>query len=135
MVAVRGQGPERRALLEVDVAAVCPRCAAGKGCGAGLGLNRSGQRQIEVRVRPGRALAAGDTVRLSLLPRSLLSAAAIVYGRPLLGAAAGALLAWWLGWGNAAAAAAALAGLGAGVGWARRRLSGCLDEFTPEVIA
>ena len=122
-----------RALVEVDVAAVCPRCASGKGCGAGLGLMKN--RQVEARVPAGASIDAGDTVRLSLAPNNVLRAAVIVYGWPLLGAAAAAALAYLAGLGDAGAAMAAVLGLGTGLGLARRRLRGCLRDFTPEVIA
>ncbi len=122
-----------RALVEVDIAAVCPRCAAGKGCGAGLSLRQN--RRVEARVPTGALVDTGDTVELALAPSNVLRAAVIVYGWPLIGAAAAAAFAYLAGLNDAGAALAAVAGLGAGLVLARRRLRGCLRDFTPEVIA
>ena len=121
-----------RALVEVDMAKACARCAAGKGCGAGLGLTKS--RRVEARVPPGADVHTGDTVRLVLAPNSMLQAAGIVYGLPLAAAAVAAALAYLAGASEAAAALAAVAGLFAGLVLAKRRLRGCLKNFTPEVI-
>ncbi len=73
------------ATVSVDAAAICARCAAGKGCGAGLltGSNRS--RLIEVQLSPGLGLNAGDEVKLDLAPANLLRAAFLAYGLPLGG--------------------------------------------------
>ncbi len=104
-----------RAIVDIEVAAACPRCAAGKGCGAGLISN--------------------DLVEIALAPDNLLRAAAIVYGLPMLGAVAAAALAYVLSLGDAAAAVAALAGLSAGFAigrWRLRRIS-CLRRFVPSV--
>lgn len=133
VIALESGADGTRALVEVDIAAVCPRCAAGKGCGAGLGLQRN--RRVEARVPSGARIGAGDTVELALAPNNVLRAAVIVYGWPLAGAAAAAALAYLAGQGDAGAALAAVAGLGAGLALARRRLRGCLRDFTPEVIA
>ena len=127
----RADGP--RALVEVDMAAVCARCAAGKGCGAGLGRTRN--RCVEARVPPGVEIRAGDSVQLALAPGTALRAAGLVYGLPLAAAACGAALAYLLGFGDPAAALAAVVGLFAGLVLARARLRGCLKHFTPEVVA
>ena len=133
VIALESGADGTRALVEVDIATVCPRCAAGKGCGAGLGLKRN--RQVEVRVPSGARIDTGDTVELALAPNNVLRAAVIVYGWPLTGAAAAAALAYLAGLNDAGAALSAVAGLGAGLVLARRRLRGCLRDFTPEVIA
>ncbi|MDJ0911649.1 MAG: SoxR reducing system RseC family protein [Woeseiaceae bacterium] len=121
------------AVVEVDMAGACPRCAAGKGCGAGLSLARN--RRVEARVPPGARIHTGDAVELTMAPNNVLRAAGIVYGLPLAAAAAGAALAYLLDLGDPAAALAAVAGLGVGLFLAKRRLRGCLKDFTPEVVA
>ena len=136
IVSITDRGGDVRAVIEVDVAAACPRCAAGKGCGAGiLGAGR-GIRQVEVVIDPGSHLSEGDQVQLTLAPDSILRASVIVYGVPLLGAVAGAAAAYGLSLGDLGAAIATLAGLGAGLMFSRRHLnrSDCLREFTPTVV-
>lgn len=124
-----------RAAIEVDAAVVCPRCAAGRGCGAGiLGAGRATKR-VEVLVDPGLRLRKGDKVGLQLAPESILRASVFVYGIPLLGAVAAAAVAYGLSLGELGSAFAAIAGLGAGLAVSRRRLrrADCLREFTPTV--
>ena len=133
VVALESGADGRRALVEVDMASACARCAAGKGCGAGLSLTRN--RRVEARVPPGAEIHAGDTVELTLAPNNVLRAAGIVYGLPLAAAASGAALAYLVGYGDPAAALAAVAGLAVGLVLAKRRLRGCLKDFTPEVVA
>ena len=126
-----------RAVIEVDAAMSCPRCAAGRGCGAGiLGAGR-GSRRVEVVLEPEMQLGEGDRVQLSLAAQSVLRAAVIVYGTPMLGALASAAAAYGLSLGDAGAAVAALAGLGAGVLYGRWRLkrTECLREFVPTVTS
>ncbi len=123
-----------RAVVEVDAAAACPRCAAGKGCGAGL-LQSGGRRQIEVDVPDGITPHVDAEVEVSLAPRNLLQAAATVYGFPLTGGLAGAAFAYALALGDAAAAVATLLGLGLGLVVSRWRLrqGPCLRSFTPTI--
>jgi sigma-E factor negative regulatory protein RseC len=71
------------ATVSVEVAAACPRCAAGRGCGAGL-LQKGRARLIEVKLAEGLRLETGDRVRLELAPEHLLRAAWLAYGLPLL---------------------------------------------------
>ena len=122
-----------RAIVAVEAAAVCARCAAGRGCGAGIFAARQGLRRLEVAVAAGSPLAAGDVVNIDLAPGNVLRAALLVYGLPLAAAAACAALAYALALGDAAAAATALAGLAAGVLASGRRLRDetCLARFTP----
>ena len=124
-----------RAVVAVEVAAACPRCAAGKGCGAGLLTGNGGERQIEASVRDGLSLATDDIVEIALAPDNLLHAAIIVYGLPMLGAAIGAVIAFGLSLGDAAAAIAALLGLGCGLAISRWRLQqeSCLSRFVPTI--
>ncbi len=133
VIALEAGAAGRRALVEVDIAAICPRCAAGKGCGAGLGMLRS--RRVEALVPAGADIDAGDVVNITLAPNNVLRAAVIVYGWPLAAAAAAAALAYLAALGDAGAAVAAISGLGAGIWLAKRRLRGCLRDFTPQVIA
>jgi positive regulator of sigma E activity len=123
-----------RAVVEVDVAAACPRCAAGKGCGAGL-LQPGGRRQIEVMVPDGVHPRVNDRVEVSLAPRNLLQAAVTVYGFPLTGGLAGAAFAYAFVLGDTAAAVAALLGVAAGFAAGRWRLrqGACLGRFTPTI--
>ena len=125
-----------RAIVSVDAAAVCPRCAAGKGCGAGIFGASASMRRIEVSLPPEFDVSEGDTVSLSLGSRKLLQAAIIVYGWPLLGAIAGASLAYLGDLDDAGAAASALAGLAVGVTLARIRLGhkDCMSRFSPTAI-
>jgi sigma-E factor negative regulatory protein RseC len=125
-----------RAVVEVKVAASCPRCAAGKGCGAGIFTASGGSAQpVEASVRAGLSLSEGDVVELTLAPDNLLRAAFIVYGLPMLGAIAGAGLAYGFSFRDAAAAIAALIGMAAGLMVSRWRVrqTSCLRKFVPVV--
>ncbi len=122
-----------RAIVAVEAAAVCSRCAAGHGCGAGVFTIRQGVRHLEVMLPDGGDLAEGDVVNIELAPGNVLRAALLVYGLPLAGAASAAALAYGFALGDAGAAAAALGGLAAGatVGRHRVRHDSCLARFTP----
>ncbi len=136
IISIAGHDPERRALVEVDAAAACSRCAEGRGCGAGLGSGKPSTRRVEATIPPGANVSPGDDVVIDLAPQSVLAAATIVYGWPLAGAVVGAGFAYLGAYGDKAAAFAALGGLVAGGLLVRRRLSrtACLREFTPRVI-
>ena len=123
-------------MVDVDALAICPRCAEGKGCGAGLFGSSPAERRVEALVSPGSSISIGDTVSLSLGSRNLLRAAIIVYGWPLLGAAAAALLAEVSGRGDVGAALVALVGLAVGAIIVRFRLGhrDCLTRFVPTVV-
>ncbi|MDH3532210.1 MAG: SoxR reducing system RseC family protein [Gammaproteobacteria bacterium] len=123
------------AVVSIDVAAVCPRCAAGKGCGAGIAGSAGHPRQVEALVPPGLDIREGDLVEVTLAPNRLLRAALIVYGLPLAGAVAAATLAYALALGDVAAAVAALAGVLAGLQIGRWRLGrdSCLSRFVPTI--
>lgn len=125
----------RRAIVVVDVAEACPRCAAGKGCGAGLLSGVGREREVDALVRQGDSLQEGDTVEIALAPNNVLRAAAIVYGLPMLGALIATGIAYRLALGDIEAAIAALAGLGIGLSFGRWRLRKalCLNQFTPIV--
>ncbi len=133
VVSVSSADAERHAVLEVDPAAACPRCAAGKGCGAAVFADR--KRQIDALVAPGLEIRVGQTVTVSLGQGRVLRAALLVYGLPLAGGVFGAILAWSLAFGDAAAAGFALAGLAAGLAASRWRLdrAACLRSFQPVV--
>jgi positive regulator of sigma E activity len=124
-----------RAVVRVDVAAVCPRCSAGKGCGAGLFTSAVGERQVEATIRSGLDIAEQDVVEISLAPGNVLHAAAIVYGLPMLGAVVAAAIAYALTLGDATAAVAALLGLASGLAIGRWRLrqTACLRRFVPSI--
>ena len=122
-----------RAIVAVEAAAVCSRCASGRGCGAGVFVARRGARHLEVVLTDDGDLAEGDVVTIELAPGNVLRAALLVYGLPLAGAAAGAALAYGFALGDGGAAATALGGLasGAAVGRHRVRHDSCLARFTP----
>ena len=124
-----------RAVVSVAEAPVCPRCAAGKGCGAGLMATQQGERHIEVTVPAGMAVNVNDDVEVSLAPDNILRAARIVYGIPLAGALAGAAAAYAAELGDEAAVGIALVGLFVGLAVSRRRLrqADCLRHFTPTI--
>ena len=124
-----------RVVVEVDVSEVCPRCAAGKGCGAGLLGGGKQRRQVEAAVDTRVSLAEGDRVELILAADNLLRAALIVYGLPLLGAIVAASLAYLLALGDAAAAVAAIGGVSLGLLVSRQHLrrTACLENFVPRV--
>jgi sigma-E factor negative regulatory protein RseC len=122
-----------RAIVDVEAAAVCARCASGRGCGAGILTARQGVRRLDVAVQESGDLAAGDIVSVELAPGRVLRAALLVYGWPLAGAAVGAAFAYAFALADAGAAASALGGLAVGVVAGRRRLrdESCLEAFTP----
>jgi len=124
------------ALVEVDRAPACARCAAGRGCGAGALAGADRPRRLEMRIAGGLEVNAGDAVDVGIGPGELLGAAATVYGLPLSGAALGAVLAWIGNGGDAAAAAGAIAGGVAGLLLARWRLrtSRCIAALTPTIV-
>lgn len=123
-----------RAIVEFDAAPLCPRCAAGRGCGAAL-FDSRGLQRLEASVPDGCAAREGDVVEVSLAQRNLLRAALIVYGLPMFGALIGAGLAYGLSLGDSGAALAALLGLatGCGISYRRLRSSNCLRQFTPSI--
>jgi len=126
-----GDGP--RVIVDVEAGFVCPRCAAGRGCGAGLLDGRQGARRVTARIAAGAEPAPGDTVCLRLDAHGLLQAALIAYGLPLTGAALAAAGAYLLGFGDVGAAVLAIGGLACGLALGRRQLrrSGCAARFTP----
>jgi sigma-E factor negative regulatory protein RseC len=135
VVSLSSREGDMHATIDVDVSSSCPRCAAGKGCGAGILAAGSGARQIQVLVDPELGLSEGDVVDLTLAPQNLLRAALIVYGLPMLGAIAGAAIAYALSLGDAGAAVSALVGLACGLllGRWRLRQTSCLQQFVPTI--
>lgn len=120
------------ATVIVDAASICPRCAAGKGCGAGL-FSGGGEREIDAEVHLGSSISEGDEVGLKLASRDLLQAALVVYGWPLAGAVLAVLGGSALAFTDTAIAVLALLGLGAGFLAARRYLEPgtCTSRYTP----
>ncbi|MDH5618016.1 MAG: SoxR reducing system RseC family protein [Gammaproteobacteria bacterium] len=123
------------ATVEVDTAVFCSRCASGKGCGAGVFGSDDRPRRFAAPVVGNIRLHEGDEVRMELAPKSVLHAALIVYGIPLVTALAATGLAFFVGLPDFRAALAAIAGLAAGVLLGRRRLrrANCLRRFTPAI--
>jgi len=124
-----------RAVVSVDVASACPRCAAGKGCGAGLFTGNGRTHTVEAVADPHMALNAGDSVELRLAPDNVLAASLIVYGMPLLGAIVAAGAAYLMQFGDSAAALAAISGVVVGLAFSRWKLNrdGCIDKFIPHI--
>jgi sigma-E factor negative regulatory protein RseC len=75
----------KEAVVEVSDRSVCPRCAAGNGCGAGIFGANFETVSLTVRIEDGIRIATGDKVSLSLAPRDLARAAIFAYGAPLAG--------------------------------------------------
>ncbi|MDJ0749280.1 MAG: SoxR reducing system RseC family protein [Woeseiaceae bacterium] len=126
---------EDRITVEVDSASFCSRCSTGKGCGAGLFGADRGPRQVDVPLPDLERFGVGDEVTLELAPESLLRAALIVYGAPLLAVAVVSLAAVLLGWSDLVSVVVMLAAavLGITVGRRRLRRSNCLKQFTPVI--
>ncbi len=137
VVALLRDGVGRRAVVDVDALAACPRCAAGRGCGAGIFSAQRGNRRVEAQIRPGLEIHEGDLVSIGLEPGNVLQAALIVYGLPLLGAAIAATAAYLFAFGDLGAAFAALTGLGAGgyLGYRQLNRQACMMQFIPTVSA
>jgi sigma-E factor negative regulatory protein RseC len=135
IVAIIRDSGSARAIVEVEAAAVCARCASGRGCGAGILAGRTGNRRLEVAIGPEQELAEGDAVGVELAPGNVLRAALIVYGLPLAGATGGAALAYLSALGDGGAVVMAIAGLAGGALISRRRLGGdsCHARFTPSI--
>ncbi len=75
---------ESRITVEVRSAISCKRCAAGNGCGAGIFQSNNNQREIRLRKPEGLSAGVGDRVELSIESRSILRAAVLAYGLPLI---------------------------------------------------
>ena len=126
---------EDRVTVEVNTASFCSRCSTGKGCGAGLlGADR-GPRQVDVPLPLDAQFSPGDEVTLELAPQSLLHAARIVYGMPLVAVAVIGVLAMWLGWSDGQALLMMLGAVAVVTAIGRRRLrrTNCLKQFTPVI--
>ncbi len=137
VVSVSAGTPQASVVLDVDASAVCPRCAAGRGCGAGIFAQTSGsRRRISAALDSRLSVSAGDTVRVALQPSNVLLAAFIVYGYPLIAAVGAASLAWALELSDLIAAVFALFGMMLGALLARWRLASndCLQRLTPVVV-
>ena len=136
VISIRTSAPDDTAVIAVDAAVTCERCASGKGCGAGLFASNSGERHVEAALASDLGVRPGDFVSIAMQPKNVLRAAVIVYGYPLVAAVTAAFGAYGLGLSDIAAAAAALVGLVSGIVFAKHRLSqsGCLREFTPTVV-
>lgn len=126
-----------RAIVSVDAAAVCARCAAGKGCGAGLLTGSNRTRLIEVNLSPGLEVDTGDEVVLSLAPSHLLRAAVFAYGLPLGGIVIALGTAWILNQtlDDHAAIVLATGGLimGASLGRHWLKKDACLRNLVPTI--
>lgn len=116
------------AWVNCESQAGCARCAAGEGCGAGLFAKLLRGRLQELPVALPRHLdhlVPGDQVLVGLSVRAVQSASFLLYGLPLAGLLAGAVLCGIAWPGDAAAFAGAAAGLCGGA-WLARRKSAAL---------
>ena len=126
----------RDALVRVD-SEICPRCAAGKGCGAGLFGQSKARVELTLPIADGLEIAVGERVTLSLKPSDLARAALFLYGLPL----GGLLLASGLAFlvledpSDATALAWASVGLATGIvaGGVRARRDPCLSRLRPTI--
>ena len=121
------------ATVEVAAGSVCARCAQGKGCGAGVFGSDQGARRFDAPIVGNMVLHVGDEVQIELAPQSVLQAAALVYGVPLVVALVASGFALWMGASDGVSVLMVLAGIGGGVLVSRRQLQGaqCLRRFTP----
>lgn len=115
----------------------CVRCAEGRGCGGGLLGKLLGDRLHLVQVTHAGDIQPGDCVRIGLPESVLLRATLAVYGMPLAGLFAGAVLATWAGGGNEAVVIlGGASGMAAGIFWMRafsRRIRGD-RRYQPAVL-
>jgi sigma-E factor negative regulatory protein RseC len=133
VVAVSG----RKASVKLASAVVCPRCAAGRGCGAGLFGGSAKASELHVEMPADVSFRTGDPVTLSLSGTYLVQASLLAYGLPL----AGALLTILIGQLFAApltdlsGVILGIAGLASGILLSRKFLHGfsCLQRFVPLV--
>jgi sigma-E factor negative regulatory protein RseC len=134
IVSISGQ----TAIVNVANVAVCPRCAAGKGCGAGLFGASSDAATVSVKLPDAGTYREGETIQLAIPAARLLHASLLAYGLPL----AGALLFILLGrfvlqpMSDGAGIALAVAGLLVGFFAGRRQLQNdsCARRFQPVVL-
>ena len=136
VVAVGNTQAPLHALVEVDAALNCRRCAEGKGCGAGVFGRTTTGRRVDALIAAGLSVEEGDEVRIELAPASVLRASLLVYGAPLAGAVLAASIAYVARLGDVFAAASAIIGIAAGLMVARTQLrkASCLRQFTPTVV-
>lgn len=124
--------------VQVDSSVMCPRCAAGRGCGAATAFARGASRAVDIAVPRDNALQVGDKVRLSLAPARLLQAAWLVYGLPLVGMVGAIVFTTFVldRGSDLAAIVIALGGMLAGFMLGRRRLRrvDCWSHFVPTVL-
>lgn len=137
ILSVRQYGSDLRAIVEIEAAVRCARCASGRGCGAGLLGGDERPRQVEATIPRDLDVRQGDTVRIELAADDLMRASLLAYGWPLGGALLGAAVSWTAGFHDSGAAIAALMGALAGffVGRSSLHKNDCLMRFTPSVIA
>lgn len=126
-----------RATLIFDSQPICPRCAAGKGCGAGLINGMTREREWEVEIPRELELSGGDQVQLALSDAGILRAAALAYGMPLSGILLSLALAWLTFGPLSDPAAVSIATVGLAAGWLLGRSSlksaSCRNQFQPRI--
>lgn len=102
----------------------CEACEAGRGCGAGLFSRLVPRQPRDVPAANPRDFPVGTPVVVGVEESDLLSGALNLYGRPLVGLIAGALIGsaigGWLDWGrDPAVLLGSAAGLAAALPWRR----------------
>ena len=124
--------------VRCEVQQACPRCAQGRGCGGGIMGRLLGDRLRLVRAaRRGMDLAVGDGVVIALAESALLRASLTMYLLPVLTMLAGAMLLRHIaGPGDTGSIIGGVAGLSAGLMYARRfgRLRGSDPRYQPSVV-
>lgn len=126
-----------QAIVEVADRSVCPRCAAGKGCGAGIFGSTQEAISLTVNVADNLKIEAGDRVTLSLAAAGLVQAALFAYGAPLLGLLLAAGLAYLLVVPLTDSIAAVISAFGLLAGAIAGRIlaqrSGCVNQLSPSI--
>lgn len=126
------------AWVQCETQAGCARCAAGEGCGAGLfaKLLRGRLQELPVNVPTELAgrITAGDPVLLGLSVSAIQNASLLLYGVPLAGLLLGAIGGSQVLMGDAGAFVGALAGLCAGLWFARWRGAALGERLEPVLL-
>lgn len=116
------------AIVEVEAAEACARCARGEGCGAGIWSNRQDAMRLRARLPSGACPLPGSRVDVELCDGGIAHAALLGYGLPLAGLVIGAALGAVTG-GDTFTAIGGLLGLLSGILLARRLPAGQPPEI------
>lgn len=86
----------RVATVVVTAAPMCPRCAAGRGCGAGIFHSGTNYPSMRIALPPSLRVEVDDEIRLAIDPRKLLLGAGLAYGIPLVAMVVALFVAQWV---------------------------------------